>query len=71
VVVAERSRHEPGADVAEIAEAVGAAVSLHHRLPLHDFVLVEPGGVARTSSGKIARSATRRAYLAPKAAAPA
>ena len=29
----------------------------------HDFVLVEPDTIPRTSSGKIARKASRTAYL--------
>jgi fatty acid CoA ligase FadD32 len=66
VLVAERSRYvEPAdCDLPAITDAVRTAVTAHHRVGLHDFVLVEPGGVARTSSGKIARTATRQAYLA-------
>ncbi|WP_086844695.1 fatty acyl-AMP ligase [Amycolatopsis kentuckyensis] len=64
VVVAERVRtadHEP--DIAEVERAVRAAVSRHHDLRLADFVLVRPGSVPRTSSGKIARSQARDRYL--------
>jgi fatty acid CoA ligase FadD32 len=66
VVVAERARQVGPADVngAEVARAVRGAVSAHHDLRLHDFLLVEPGAVPRTSSGKIARSASRERYLA-------
>lgn len=63
VVVAERSRHVPP-DLEETRRAVRAAVSTVHDLPLHDLVLVRPGGVPRTSSGKVARSACRERYLA-------
>ncbi|MEW1718133.1 hypothetical protein [Streptomyces sp. NPDC093109] len=35
-----------------------------HDLRADDIVLTAPGGVARTSSGKLARRATRRDYLA-------
>jgi hypothetical protein len=31
---------------------------------IHEFVLIEPGSISRTSSGKIARAATRTRYLA-------
>jgi fatty acid CoA ligase FadD32 len=66
VVVAERNRREPRArlDPDEVEAAVRAAVAIEHELSVHAFVLVEPGGVARTSSGKVARSATRQRYLA-------
>ncbi|MGI5327082.1 fatty acyl-AMP ligase [Actinomadura nitritigenes] len=65
VVVAERNRRVPIAllDADEVARAVRAAVKQQHDLRVHDFVLIEPGGIPRTSSGKIARSACRRAYL--------
>jgi acyl-CoA synthetase (AMP-forming)/AMP-acid ligase II len=65
VVVAERNRRVPVAllDVDEVARAVRAAVKLQHDVRLHDFVLIEPGGLLRTSSGKIARQACRQAYL--------
>ncbi|MEH3053840.1 MAG: fatty acyl-AMP ligase [Patulibacter minatonensis] len=66
VVVAERYRHNPdaGADLEAIVSAAREAVSLDHSLALHDFVLVEPDTIPRTSSGKIARKATREAYVA-------
>ncbi|MFE0024995.1 fatty acyl-AMP ligase [Amycolatopsis sp. NPDC059021] len=50
-------------DAGEVERAVRAAVAKHHDLRLHAFVLVRPGTVLRTSSGKIARSATRARYL--------
>ncbi|CAM4075143.1 fatty acyl-AMP ligase [Kibdelosporangium persicum] len=65
VVVAEHSSHVTLEDdlAGEIGRRVRAAVSQRHDLRLLDFVLVPPGAVSRTSSGKIARSATRRRYL--------
>ncbi|GAA4087486.1 fatty acyl-AMP ligase [Actinomadura miaoliensis] len=65
VVVAERNRRVPLArlDLAEVENAVRAAVTVEHEMSVHDFLLVEPGAVVRTSSGKIARSATRQRYL--------
>ncbi|MEV5705517.1 fatty acyl-AMP ligase [Actinoallomurus sp. NPDC052274] len=64
VVVAERGRRGQDVPVEDVARAVRSAVSATHELRLHDFVLVEPGGVPRTSSGKIARGACRERYLA-------
>jgi acyl-CoA synthetase (AMP-forming)/AMP-acid ligase II len=65
VVVAEHSQHVSAGDLDfdEVDRAARAAVSRHHDLRLFDFVLVRPGLVPRTSSGKIARSAARAAYL--------
>ncbi|MGH3494307.1 MAG: AMP-binding protein, partial [Sciscionella sp.] len=66
VVLAERSRRvEPAdIDVAGVEMAVRTAVSRDHAVGVHDFLLLEPGEVPRTSSGKVARSAARERYLA-------
>jgi acyl-CoA synthetase (AMP-forming)/AMP-acid ligase II len=65
VVVAEQYRGatDAGARLAEIERAVRQAVSLAHGVALHDVVLVLPDSIPRTSSGKIARRASRTAYL--------
>lgn len=64
VVVAERYRHtDVQGQLEEIAAAARRAVSEEHAIALHHFVLVEPDTIARTSSGKIARKATRTAFL--------
>lgn len=65
VVVAEHARAIPlaGIDVPGLVRAVRAAVSARHGLRLADVVLVAPGAVPRTSSGKVARSLTRARYL--------
>ncbi|MQY05534.1 fatty acyl-AMP ligase [Actinomadura macrotermitis] len=65
VVVAERNRRVPlgRLDLAEVEAAVRGAVNVEHEMSVHEFVLIEPGSVSRTSSGKIARAATRQRYL--------
>ncbi|MEU5595231.1 fatty acyl-AMP ligase [Streptomyces sp. NPDC020298] len=65
VVVAEHVRTVSlaGIDVPELARAVRAAVSARHGLRLADVVLVAPGTVPRTSSGKVSRALTRARYL--------
>ncbi|MER5209650.1 fatty acyl-AMP ligase [Streptomyces sp. NPDC002838] len=65
VVVAEhaRSMNLAEIDVAELVRAVRRAVSARHGLRLADVVLVPPGTVARTSSGKVSRALTRERYL--------
>lgn len=63
VIVAERA---PGAGKAEpgpIVEAIRAAVSRRHALPVADVKLVAAGAIPRTTSGKLARRACRAEYL--------
>jgi fatty acid CoA ligase FadD32 len=69
VVVAEHGQYvrQADRDPADVARAVRGGVARHHDLGLLDFVLLPPGGVLRTSSGKVARSANRKAYLAQTA----
>jgi fatty-acyl-CoA synthase len=66
VIVAEHSRHitDPGAERDAATRAVRNAVVVGHGAPVHDFVLVPPDTVPRTSSGKVARGACRQRYLA-------
>lgn len=62
VIVAERG---PGrkADPHEIADAVRAAIAGRHGVMVRDLLLVPAGSIPRTSSGKIARRATKAAYI--------
>lgn len=69
VIVAEIAReHMPGrpgaAPLAEIARAVRTAVSEQHAVQISDLVLLRPGTVPKTTSGKIQRHAARAGYLA-------
>jgi fatty acid CoA ligase FadD32 len=65
VVVAERNRRVPLArlDLVEVEVAVRSAVNVEHEMAVHEFVLIEPGGLSRTSSGKVARAATKQRHL--------
>ncbi|MFE7033907.1 fatty acyl-AMP ligase [Streptomyces sp. NPDC057621] len=65
VVVAEHRRDaDPTAEDGRAAErAVRAAVSARHGLRLGALLLVPPGSVPRTSSGKVSRAATRTRFL--------
>ena len=45
-----------------VRRAVRAAVAAGHDVAPHDVVLLSPGGLPKTTSGKISRSATRAAY---------
>ena len=69
VVVAERSRAAGEWRPGEIARAVRQAVWRRHDLALHDLVLDEPGGIPRTTSGKVSRTACRNRYLEQKSLA--
>nr|WSZ20101.1 fatty acyl-AMP ligase [Streptomyces canus] len=66
VVVAEHTRTTSLAeiDVPALVRAVHAAVSGRHGVRLADVLLVPPGTVPRTSSGKVSRALTRERYLA-------
>lgn len=66
VVVAEHARTTSLAeiDVPALVRGVRAAVSGRHGLRLADVLLVPPGTVPRTSSGKVSRALTRERYLA-------
>jgi acyl-CoA synthetase (AMP-forming)/AMP-acid ligase II len=62
VVVAEWARDADGTDVKEVTRAVLRAVSREHDLTLRRVRLVPSGGLPRTSSGKVARSAAKARY---------
>jgi acyl-CoA synthetase (AMP-forming)/AMP-acid ligase II len=55
-------------DPAAITARIRSAISEGHGLALRDVVLVEPGTIPKTSSGKIQRRASRAAYLEGKLA---
>jgi amino acid adenylation domain-containing protein len=64
VLVAEVQRQTAHEDLASLARTVRAAVADELEVALHDLVLTLPGGVLKTSSGKVQRHACRDAYLA-------
>jgi polyketide synthase 12 len=62
VVVAEVPADAAG-EAEKIADQVRSAIGEAHGLPVREVVLVHPGTIPKTSSGKIQRRATRAAYL--------
>ncbi|HZF37248.1 MAG TPA: amino acid adenylation domain-containing protein, partial [Blastocatellia bacterium] len=50
-------------DYEEIFAEVRKEVSLNHELQVYGVAFIEPGAIPKTSSGKIQRQTTRRAYL--------
>lgn len=63
VVVCEAPRHSREPDLADAAGAVRDAVARIHALRVHAVVLVGPGGLPRTTSGKVRRRLCRARYL--------
>jgi len=63
VIVAERAVGAGRADLQPVIDAIRAAVSRRHSLPLSDVLLVAAGVIPRTTSGKLARQACRALYL--------
>jgi acyl-CoA synthetase (AMP-forming)/AMP-acid ligase II len=64
VVVQEvRRSHLRNADIDEIVGNIREAVSVLHEIQVYDAVLVKPGTISKTSSGKIQRSACRQRFL--------
>lgn len=63
VIVAERAPGAGRAELQPVIDAIHAAVSRRHSLPLSDVVLVAAGVIPRTTSGKLARRACRAQYL--------
>jgi amino acid adenylation domain-containing protein len=47
-----------------VAEAIRRAVAAEHEVQVHEVVLIRPGGLPKTSSGKVQRGLCRRLYLA-------
>lgn len=64
VVVQEVDRGLIGeTDLADVVDAIRAAITEHHRLKAHDVVLVEHMTIPTTSSGKIQRGQCRQQFL--------
>lgn len=55
VIVTEVSRPAARLDVGKVAAAIRAAVAAEHRLQVHTVVLLPPGALPKTSSGKVQR----------------
>ncbi|HEU5334127.1 MAG TPA: fatty acyl-AMP ligase [Actinocrinis sp.] len=64
VIVHEARVSRGGPDPAELAGRVQVAISREFAVPVENVVLVRPGGVRRTTSGKIRRTMMRELFLA-------
>jgi natural product biosynthesis luciferase-like monooxygenase protein/amino acid adenylation domain-containing protein len=63
-IVVEAKRQAVSTDAPGIAARIAAAVREAHALPVDRVVFVKPGGIPRTSSGKMRRGACRDRLLA-------
>lgn len=63
VIVAERAAGTSRADPRPAVDAIRAAVSRRHGLPVADVRFLPAGAIPRTTSGKLARRACRAQYL--------
>ncbi|MBD1878850.1 MULTISPECIES: fatty acyl-AMP ligase [unclassified Coleofasciculus] len=64
VIVQEVERHTQNLDTNEVMGAIRQVVSEQHELQVYAVVLVKPGSILKTSSGKIQRQGCRAAFLA-------
>lgn len=51
-------------DSAEVMGAIRRAIAEHHEVQAHSVILIKPGTIRKTSSGKIQRRVCRSAFLA-------
>ncbi|HVF55927.1 MAG TPA: amino acid adenylation domain-containing protein, partial [Pyrinomonadaceae bacterium] len=63
LVVVQEADHRRQAEAGAICEAVVEAVAEAHEVQVYAVVLIRPGTIAKTSSGKIQRHACRAAFL--------
>ena len=64
LVLVQEVRRDGNCDLAPVVNAVRAAVLEEHGLSLDSVVLIRCGTIAKTSSGKVQRHASRAAFLA-------
>ena len=63
VVVQEVDKRGAPTDAATALKAAREALAAAHEVSLHALVLVAPGGLPKTSSGKVQRHRARERYL--------
>jgi acyl transferase domain-containing protein/acyl-CoA synthetase (AMP-forming)/AMP-acid ligase II/acyl carrier protein len=64
VVVQEVERQYLRADMTEVVGSIRQAIAEQHELQVYAVVLIKPGSMLKTSSGKIQRRACRESFLA-------
>ncbi len=64
IIIIAEIEQKLAADAGEIINTIREAVSIHHDLKVHDIKLTKPGGISRTTSGKIKHYLCKTNYLA-------
>jgi len=64
VLVHEIEKQVPESDLADVVNCIRRALADEYELEIHTVVLIKPGTIPRTSSGKIQRSACKAAFEA-------
>ena len=64
LVVVQEVEFRQKPNVEDVTAAIRQAVAEEHEVQVHTVVLIKPGSILKTSSGKIQRRATRSAFLA-------
>lgn len=62
VVIQEIDRHALKTDLEEVVVAIRQAVAMVHMVQVHSVLLVKPGRIPRTSSGKVQHHVCQRLY---------
>ena len=68
VILAEVERryygnHDQPLDVEAVVQSIKRAVAQHHELGVYNVLLLKPGTIPKTTSGKIQRRACRTSFL--------
>jgi acyl-CoA synthetase (AMP-forming)/AMP-acid ligase II/alkylation response protein AidB-like acyl-CoA dehydrogenase/acyl carrier protein len=63
VIVQEVERKQQNLDTAAIFEAIRQVIAEHHELDVYAVLLLKPGSILKTSSGKLQRQACRASFL--------
>jgi acyl carrier protein len=63
VIVQEVERSQRNSDLDEVVRAIRHAVTEEHEVEPYAVVLIRPGSILKTSSGKVQRRACRTAFL--------
>jgi len=64
IIVVAEIEHRLDMKAEEVKKAIREAISMHHGLHVHDIKLTKPGGIPKTTSGKIRHFLCREYYLA-------
>jgi len=64
IIAQEATLNHQNSEMDELVKTIRQAVAEGHELQVYSVLLLKPGGIPKTSSGKVQRQACRSAYLA-------